>query len=319
MSTSTGKRRSALGTVGFMVAAVVFSALAGVMLSQVLQSNYSTDPVRSIVAARVNLKAGAPLRAGDLTLVDWPQSSVPEGAFESVDAVLKTKSVPLVLMVRGEPVLRSHLSRPNTGIGVAGKIERGKRAVSVRTDDPVAVARLLYPGARVDVLSTVRRHDPQGGRKLTTRTVLQNIKVLAVGEDIDPMTAARRRERSKGEDDEGAFGSGQGSGLADSREVRGVVTLLVTPEEAERLSQAARQGKIDVALRNPQDKSITKTRPVVVAATKEPKAQPAPEIDDKQRWGLRLKRRRRRRSRRRRRGLVASGGSAGIRIIQGGR
>jgi Flp pilus assembly protein CpaB len=89
-----------------------------------------------------------------------------------------------------------------------------------------------------------------------TRIVLQNIKVLAVGEDIDPLTISqRRRQREAANKEESAFGGRQ----EDSQQARGVVTLMVSPSELELLALASQEGKLDVALRNPNDKEIAQS------------------------------------------------------------
>jgi pilus assembly protein CpaB len=318
MSTKSLKRPTALGTVVFMGGAVVFAALSGLLLSQLLENKYSQEPVRPLVVAKRDLPAGEPLRAEDLKRVDWPQSSVPKGAFSTVEAVIKCKSVPLVPVVEGEVMLRSHLSQPNTGVGVTTLIERGKRAFSIKTDDPVTVAKLVYPGARVDVLTTVQRYAQKRGTHMVTRTVLQNVKVLAVGEDIDPMTVAKRRTQKREEDGDRAFSDNQ----SDSREARGVLTLLVNPREAEQLSRAAREGKIDIALRNPRDTSVTAVAQQVQQKALQPEAEEAE-------WGLAVsrkpaetekKRSRTRRRRSRKRALIAAGSpTPTIRIFRGGK
>lgn len=319
MSTKSLKRPTALGTVVFMGGAVLFAGLSGLLLSQLLENKYSQEPVRPLVVAKRDLPAGEPLRAEDLKRVDWPQSSVPKGAFSTVEAVIKSKSVPLVPVVAGEVMLRSHLSQPNTGVGVTTLIERGKRAFSIKTDDPVTLAKLVYPGARVDVLTTVQRYEQRRGSHMVTRTVLQNVKVLAVGEDIDPMTtvAKRRKQKDLEQDGDRAFNENQ----SDSREARGVLTLLVSPREAEQLSRAAREGKIDISLRNPRDKSVT-------VGVKQDLGKPPKVEEDSAEWGLALsrepkeKKKKTRASRRRskRRALIAAGSpTPKIRIFRGGK
>jgi len=305
---TTSRRTSALGTIGFMAGAVVFAAMAGVLVSQLLENRYSQEPVRSVVVVNHDVPAGVPLRAQDLTMADWPQSAVPRGVFTRVKQVVDSKRVPLVPLVKGQPVLVSQLSRANAGIGVASLIEEGKRAVSIKTDDPVTLAQLVYPGARVDVLSTAQRQSKRGGTYMQTRTVLQDVRVLAVGEDIDPLTVARRRKPHK----EGEEGSPFGAGGAESKEVRRVITVLVTPEEAEALSQAEREGKIYIALRNPRDRTVRQAK----TATRTPPPPPAEEAD----WGVTVKREetpKPRKKRARRKVKVAS--APRIRIFRGGR
>jgi pilus assembly protein CpaB len=244
------KKATSLGTLGFMIAAVIFAAVTGMLISQLMENKYSSDPVKPVVVAAGPIAAGHPLRKEDLRRSLWPQSAIPVGAFETVEALIASSRVPLIPFVKGEPILKSHLSESKSGIGIAPLIDKDHRAMSIRVDDPVALARLIYPGARVDVISTI--HEQVGAKtRVIARTVIQNAKVLAVGEDIDPLTNNRRKKPA-------APGSGgglgmEGGGSGESREARGVVTLSLRPEEAERLSLASREGKIDLVLRSPMD------------------------------------------------------------------
>ena len=244
-------KASSFGTIGFMIAAIVFAAVAGILLSQVMESTYSQEPVKPIVVAARKLPAGAKPKKKDLKLGSWPESSIPTGAYKKIEDVLKSNRVPLIPFVRGEPVLKSHLSKARAGIGVATLVDMDKRAIAVRTDNAVTLTRLVYPGARVDILTTMRNTGggiDDEGPKISTKIVLQDVKVLSVGEDIDPLTITDRMRSKKKE--EGALGGGESS---DQREARSTVTLLVAPEEAERLVLALREGKIDIVLRNPKD------------------------------------------------------------------
>ena len=244
-------KASSFGTIGFMIAAIVFAAVAGILLSQVMESTYSQEPVKSIVVAARKIPSSTNLKKKDLKLASWPESAIPVGAYKKIEDVIKSARVPLIPFVRGEPVLQSHLSKPRAGMGVATLVEMDKRAIAVRTDNAVTLTRLVYPGARVDVLTTMRNTGGginDDGPKISTKIVLQDVKVLSVGEDIDPLTITDRRRSKK--KDEGALGGGESS---DQREARSTVTLLVAPEEAERLVLALREGKIDIVLRNPKD------------------------------------------------------------------
>lgn len=245
---SEGRKRSSTstGVVIFMAAAVAFSALAGVLLSRLLGQEYSQEPLRPVVVAARDVAAGRALSAPDLRLSRWPASSIPRGAFSTRERLLQAKAVPLVPLVEGAAVLASHLSRSHAGMGVAAKLGGGKRAVAIRTDASVALAKLLYPGARVDVLATMRDRE-QGGR---TVTILQNTEVLAVGPDID--AASANAGPAKG-------GGGRSAAGDERRAARRVVTLAVTPEEAERLVLASRNGAIDMVLRSPADKQVLTT------------------------------------------------------------
>ena len=261
----TKGKASSFGTIGFMIAAIVFAAVAGILLSQVMESTYSQEPVKPIVVAARRIPAGALLDKKDFKLVSWPESAVPKGAYKKIEDLQKVKRVPLIPFVAGEPVLVSHLSKPNSGMGIAPLVDMDKRAISIKTDNPVTLARLIYPGAHVDVLVTMRNVQTSvddNRPPVSTLVVLQDIKVLAVGEDIDPLTISNRKRASK-KNEEGALGGGES---ADSREARGVVTLLVTPDESEQLTLAVREGKIDIILRNPKDRRKVETKGATPAA-----------------------------------------------------
>jgi pilus assembly protein CpaB len=237
------------GATIFMVAAVVLSGLAGLMISRLLAAEYPDEPLRPVVVATRDLDSGRTLQAADLRLTKWPVSSIPRGAFASKRQLLALKPVALLPLPEGAAILGSHLSRPRSGIGVAAKLDAGKRAVAVQTDAALAVAELLYPGARVDVLSTVKRLGGKKGSRVRTKTILQNVTVLAVGPDIDAASVARRGQTGKG----GGGISGVSNDGGDQRAARRVVTLSVTPEEAERLVLANRGGGIDLVLRSQKD------------------------------------------------------------------
>jgi pilus assembly protein CpaB len=135
---------------------------------------------------------------------------------------------------------------------LAALVTPESRAVVVKVDRELAAARLLYPGARVDVLVTLR--DPFGGAGSLTRTVLENVKVLAVGSFADAIAARRGQTPT----DKSMFTGG-------SVNPQDVVTLEVSPSDAERVSLAAREGKIDVTLRNATDANEVNTEGVTLS------------------------------------------------------
>lgn len=183
----------------------------------------------SVVVASGPLKMGQPLAAGDLTLVDWPAGKQPAGSFSRVeDCVGRALIVPLV---PNEVVLDQELANRNAGSGLPVSIPEGMRAVSVGVDDVVAVAGFVTPGTIVDVLVT---GTTPGGP--ITRTILEHVRVLAVGQQLQtengkPQTAP-------------------------------VVTMLVSPEDGQKLTLAAAEGKIHLALRNTVDMADTKIPPI---------------------------------------------------------
>ena len=184
-----------------------------------------------VMAAANDIPLGSLLAAKDLTTVEI-QGPVPKGAILKQEDLIG-RGVTSQLY-QGEPILESRLAPPGSGGGLASTIPQGMRALAVRVDQVVGVAGFVIPGMRVDVLAS---GNPPGATSTTqgtvTKTILQNIQVLSAGTDIQ-------------KDNEGK-----------PQQVQ-VVNLLVTPEQAQTLSLATGELKIQLVLRNPLDTKITK-------------------------------------------------------------
>jgi pilus assembly protein CpaB len=192
-------------------------------------------PVKSqYVAATGDLQPSQVIRASDLRMVDWPSTEPLSGAFTNPGAVIGR--VVLFPLSEGEPILERQLSKPGAGSGIMVKIPNGMRAISLRTDDVVGVAGFLLPDTHVDVLVTL--HTSSSADPLTV-TVLQDAVVLAAGQKTEP-------------DPEGKASSAT------------VVTILVKPEDAERVVLASNQGAIHFALRNGLDREEYKGPPALL-------------------------------------------------------
>ena len=238
-----GARASRIGALGFTFLALVLTVLTAFLLANMLgSSKYSTEPLGQVVVAAEDIPASTRITEDDLRVTKWPKSTIPEGAFSSIDQILgPNASVPVSLIVKGEPVLKRRLADAKQGTGMASLVPKALRAFPVPVDRWIATARLVYPGAVVDVLTTI---SPPGERRVSTKLVLQQVKVLAVNGSVDPATANDRA-------------SSKNRGTAGSR--KAVVTLLVTPEQAEALALASREGKIDIMLRNARDTGTVET------------------------------------------------------------
>jgi pilus assembly protein CpaB len=177
-----------------------------------------------VVVATHDMPLGTLLRQSDVKLVRTPERDVAKGVvFDPKNAVSRVLLVPLN---QNEPVLLSKLSAPTAAEGMSSVIDPGYRAVAVQITDATGVAGLVQPNSRVDVLFT----RPGTMAEAITSTILQNVKVLSTGHQTP---------------------SGQ---TADTRTVRQpVVTLLLTPADAQKLELAKNQGKISLSLRNPLD------------------------------------------------------------------
>jgi pilus assembly protein CpaB len=176
-------------------------------------------PTEMVAVATVDLVWGTTLTTDMIRLVPFPSESVLAGYFSTLESL--QGRILITNIKANEPILDAKLTPPNvTQGGMAAVTQAEKRAMAVRVDDVVGVAGFVNPGNRVDVLVTIRQSPPQ------TKTVLQNVLVLATGTPMETQ--------------------GQGT---KAREVR-VITVEVTPEEAEKLALAAHEGKVTMALRN---------------------------------------------------------------------
>ncbi|MEZ4464164.1 MAG: Flp pilus assembly protein CpaB [bacterium] len=239
-------RASKVGALGFTLLALVLTVITALLLSQMMGgSQYNTEPVKPVVVAARDIPASERINEDHLKVVQWPEGSVPEGAFSSLDDFLgPNPRVPVTTVFAGEPLLKQRLASASQGTGMAAQVPPGYRGFPVPVDSWVAEARLVYPGAMVDVLTTINQ---QAERRTYTKTVLQRVKVLALDGMVDAAELAARDEKSKA-----AGGGGTGARKA-------VVTLLVTPEQDELLALASREGQVDLALRNTSDDSVVET------------------------------------------------------------
>lgn len=239
---ASGPRAARAGAVGFTVLALALTALTAYLLSRVFgEGKYATEPLADVVVAARELPAAEIIKEDDIKVVQWPQSTIPEGAFRSRDQVLGPKPrVPVISLLPGEAIVARRLSSPEAGTGMASRVPVDKRGFPIRVDNWIADARLVYPGAVVDIIATVT--DPVE-RTPMTMTVLQRLTVLAVNGHVDSGGDTNNADNKDGRRGEGA-----------------VVTMLVSPGEAEVLALAAREGKLDVALRNANDNETVTTQ-----------------------------------------------------------
>ncbi|MBI3695018.1 MAG: Flp pilus assembly protein CpaB [Acidobacteria bacterium] len=193
---------------------------------------------KDLVVATGDLPVGATVKPSDLHLVKWPADSYPKGGFSKIEDVVDRAVVSNVLAE--EPLVAGRLSEKNAGVGLSSVIPAGMRAVSVAVNNVIGVAGFVLPGTRVDVLVTGTPAGRGDSTRMTT-TVLQNILVISAGTKIQPDSR------------------GQPENVP-------VVTMLVTPEQAEILTLASNEGRIQLVLRNPTDDKTQKPVGVHVAA-----------------------------------------------------
>jgi len=188
-------------------------------------------PTQPVVVAASDLQLGAELKADDLTVVQFPKGQAPEGSFTTTSELVGRGLI--VPIVKNEIVLPAKLSSKEAGAGLPPVIEKGMRAISVRVNEVIGVAGYVLPGTRVDVLATASPTDVHADT--TTKLILANVQVLTAGTRME-------QDQDKGK----------------PMQVT-VVTLLVYPEQAERLALASTEGKIQLALRNPLDLGAPET------------------------------------------------------------
>jgi pilus assembly protein CpaB len=212
--------------------ALVISTLFYTMTSRASGRSRTQKKVEMITVATavVALPVGMEIKPTDVKLVSVPRDSFPNGAFEKVEQVVGRPVISNILM--DEAVVAGRLAERGSGYGLAPIIPTGMRAVAVKVNEVVGVAGFVFPGMRVDVLVTMR---PQGDGGARTSTVLQNIVVAAAGQQIQPDSTGKAVNVP-------------------------VVTLLVTPDQAETLTLAGNEGRVQLVLRNAGDQGMEKTR-----------------------------------------------------------
>jgi pilus assembly protein CpaB len=253
--------------VAVLAFALGVSAIATLLFYRLIAAKMTTAPktvtTPVLVAAR-NLEVGSLIRDSDVRTENWP-GTAPQNAILKKEDVVNRGVV--AAMYQGEVFIETRLAPKGAGAGLAATIPPGMRAVAVRVNEVVGVAGFVVPGMRVDVLIT---GSPPGAQNLgmQIKTLLQNIEVLSAGQNIQK--------------------DAEGKPILVT-----VVNLLVTPEQAEVLSLAGNETRIQLVLRNPLDTKIAKTSGSAMAnlftgqklaapasggatAPRRPKAEPAP-------------------------------------------
>ncbi len=227
--------------------ALVLSAGATYLLYSRIKNQKSAAPVTiRVVAAVDQLAAGTPLAPNNLKLVDWPASIPLTGTFSKPEEVIGRS---LIYPVNpNQPVVETDLASPGSGIGLSVKIPDGMRAISIRSNDVVGVAGFLYPGSHVDVLLTFR---PDNDSTPLTQTILQDVDVLTAGQTLEPDPKGRAQTVN-------------------------VVTLLLSPRDAQKLVLATQQGSVQFVLRNGADQNKPEQKPVLASQLMADVAPPAP-------------------------------------------
>jgi pilus assembly protein CpaB len=202
--------------VGLLVSFTVYNRL------RIFAGNSDSRGVPVVVAAD-DIQVGARLEAHDVKVITLPQTAIPPGAFSRTSQVIGRGAV--LPLSQGEFVLPGKLAALNAGAGLPSMIPQGMRAVSVRVNDVVSVAGFVQPGTHVDVLAT---GSEGSSNERQTITVLENVLVLAVGKSLDRNASAEAPTAP-------------------------VITLAVSPDDAQKLALVSQEGRIQLSLRNPVD------------------------------------------------------------------
>lgn len=220
--------------IGALSAAMVYRYMRG-LRSEVETARRTTAGTVDVVVANEAIPLGTRIEPKLLKTVPWPENLVPDGAITDPKTVVD--SVAQVAIAKNQPLSQSQVS--TQGGLLSSRITGGMRAMSVKVDDVTGVSGFIAPNSRVDVLIAGATGD-ESSQEQRSKLVLQNIRVLAIGKSID------QRE--------------------DKAVEVPTVTLLVSPEEAEKLTLAARYEPVRLALRNHDDDLVVGT-PGISSAT----------------------------------------------------
>lgn len=207
------------------IVALALAAFVSFSIYRVLRVSMASNRVTTttVVAAATDIAVGTKLEEKDLRLMKMLETDLPPGVYRNTaDVVGRGVVVP---MSKGELVLASKLAASAAGAGLPSLVPTGMRAVSVKVNDVIAVAGFVTPGTRVDVVLTGQ---PKESTEPITTTVLENVQVLAAGQKL--------QKNQQGE----------------AQQVT-VITLMVNPDDAQKLIMASQEGRIQLALRNPLD------------------------------------------------------------------
>jgi pilus assembly protein CpaB len=213
-----------------LAAAIVFGLIAAFSVSRYLASAQAyTKNLNNVVVAKVEIPVGERIIAEHLSVVQFPKNVTPEGTFQKIDDKIVGR-VALLRIAPREPLTESRLAPIGSAGGLSSVIPEGYRAMTVKVDDVVGVSGFILPGTLVDIVVVIQPPKGSGQQEdMVSKIVLQNIKVLASGQNIDKPKNEKEGQRVK------------------------AVTLQVTPEQAEKLALASNEGRLQLVMRNSVD------------------------------------------------------------------
>jgi len=217
-----------------LVGALIFGVLAAVSISKYLSSAQAyTKNLNKVAVAKVAIPLGSKIIAEQIMVVQFPKESTPDGAFDSPEKL--AGRVAVVNIAPREPITEARLAPEGTSAGLSAVIPEGYRAMTVKVDDAAGISGFIMPGSFVDVVVTIDPREGSGNQDPISKIVLQNIRVLANGQNIDKPENEREANSVK------------------------AVTLQVTPEQAEKLALASSEGKLQLVMRNQIDQGDQQT------------------------------------------------------------
>ncbi len=232
------KRTAVVVLVAVLLATVASLGMYRVVSARTASQGTAVKTV-DVVVAQHPLPLGTRLTKDHVKLVKWPADTPVPGTFAKLDEVLDRGLIATV--EENEPLIAAKLAPLEAGAGLPPSIPEGMRAISVKVNEVIGVAGFVVPGTRVDVMVTLTNRQAQ--QDSVARVVVSNVQVLTAGTRID-------QENAK-----------DGKPIPST-----VVTLLVSPEDGERIALAASEGQVMLTLRNPLDTSQTTTSGTRTAA-----------------------------------------------------
>ena len=222
------------------IVALILSAGVTYLAYRVLQTRLQpAEATSKVVVAAKKLELGYRITKDDVKLADWPKSTPLQGSISDASLVLDRGTMAPIEM--NEPILESKLAPKGAGVGLTTVIPEGMRALSIQVNSIIGVSGFVLPGSRVDlILTAIPPKDVKGAKEeeMGSKIILENLEVLAAGQNVQRDV------------------DGKPQTVQD-------VTLLLTPDQAQRVALATGDGRIQLALRNPMDKKAAEPLLVV--------------------------------------------------------
>ena len=221
-------------------------------------------PTVDVVVASQQLTYGQPIGADALRVIKWPASSVPEGAFPSMEAVFSKGAdeyrVALRTIEVNEPLMAVKITEPGEDAGVSTRLTKGMRAFAIKVDVASGVSGFLRPGDRVDVYWSGTLPGTRGtrdGSRDATKLILSGVKLVAVDQTADGDRAAPTIART--------------------------VTVEASPVQVAALAQAQSSGRLSLSLLGTADDTVVESEVEVdqmalLGIEEEPEPEPEPEV-----------------------------------------